>query len=117
MIRIRALNGPYANQIREIPSNQNPAALLRGFVQNGWGWEIDFSQANRDEVIAWGGADLIARAVRAVQNGRPAIFLGVTYTTMEDLQGFEDAIVGSGYEVKIMSDDHKGLVIITSNPE
>ncbi len=117
MIKVTALTGPYEGQTREVPSGQNPIALLGEFVRKGWSWEIDFSEAGRDETIAWGGADLIARAVRAVQNGRPAVFLGVEYTTMEELQAFEDAIMGSGYDVKVMSDDHNGLVVVTGNPE
>lgn len=117
MIKIKCLTGPYAGQIREAPENQNPLKVLVSMVELGWQWEIDFSLATRDETVAWGGADLMARAVRAVKEGRGAFFMGVEYSTMEDLQVFEDEIVSSGYYVQVASDDHNGLVIYTVNPE
>jgi hypothetical protein len=57
------------------------------------------------------------RAYRAVRNGRPVIFLGVEYTSVEELQAFEDAIVESGYCVRVASDDQNGLVVDIIQPE
>ncbi len=117
MIQVRCVGGPYDGVVRTPPADMRPAILLFDMVELGWAWEIDFSQATRDEAIAWGRADLAVRAYRAVRNGRPVIFLGVEYTSVGELQVFEDAIVNSGYSIKVASDDQNGLVVDIVQPE
>lgn len=117
MIQVRCIGGPYDGVVRTPPAEMRPISLLFDMVDKGWGWEIDFSHATSDEVIVWGGADLMARAYRAVRNGQPAVFLGVEYTSVEQLQAFEDAIVLSGYCIRVASDDKNGLVVEIVQPE
>lgn len=117
MILVKCIGGPYDGRVRTPPVEIRPAQLLFKMVDNGWSWEIDYSLADREETIAWGGADLMARAYRAVQNGRVATFLGVEYKTLEELQAFEDAIVDSGYYVKVTRDDDEGLEVQIIQPE
>ncbi|MEO8637849.1 MAG: hypothetical protein ABI430_03035 [Candidatus Taylorbacteria bacterium] len=117
MIRIKCLGGAYNGQVRTPPADMKPVLLLFEMVDQGFGWQIDFSGADREETIQWGGADLMARAYRAVKNGRVATFLGVEYKTVEELQAFEDAIVDSGYYVKVNRDDDEGLEVLIIQPE
>ena len=117
MISIKCIGGPHNGVVRTPPSNVKPFGLLRDMVDNGWGWEIDFSQASREETIAWGGGDLMARAYRAVKNRRIVNFLGTEYTSVGELQAFEDALVNSGYDVQVEHDDESGLQINIVQPE
>ena len=117
MISIKCIGGPYDGRVRTPPADFVPQHLLVEMVENGWGWEIDFSRASREETILWGGADLVARAYRAVKNGKSVVFLGVEYTRVEDLSELEDALVNSGYEVKVARDDEEGLTIDIVQPE
>ncbi len=117
MISIKCIGGPHDGVVRTPPSDMKPFRLLRDVVDNGWSWEIDFSQATREEAIAWGGGDLMARAYRAVKNGRTVNFLGTEYTSVEELQAFEDALVNSGYDVQVAHDDESGLQINIVQPE
>jgi hypothetical protein len=118
MVKITILTGSRAGQTCMPPQNAEPVAVLGDMVEQDWQWEIDFSQASRDETIAWGGADLICRAVRAVKKGLPVTFMGVEYTTLNSLQSFEDAMVESGYCVRVaFDDDRNGLEVHTVHPE
>lgn len=118
MVKVTALTGPYAGQTRALPQDMKPVTVLMSMVEHGWEWEIDFSQADRDEFIAWGVADMICRAIRAVRKGLPVTFMGVEYTTMESLQTLENDVVGCGYCVRIASDDDRnGLEIHIVHPE
>ena len=117
MIAIKFVGGPDDNKIRLPHNDVKPFRLLKQMVDFDWGWEIDLSRATREEVIAWGGADLMARAYRAVKNGRTASFLGIEYSSVEELQAFEDALVASGYEVKVARDDEAGLEVQIVQPE
>lgn len=117
MVKIKCLTGPHAGIVRTPSSNLEPAQVLGSMVNHGWHWEIDFSRASREEIIAWGGADLMARAIRAVQEGRGAFFMGEEYSSMDELQAFEDAIYYSGYMVHVASDDDDGLRVVTVQPE
>lgn len=117
MILIKSLGGPLDKEVRTPPVGIQPLALLSGFVDCGWGWEIDFSQASREEVIAWGGAELLARAYRAVKNGKVVNFLGTEYTSVNELQTLEDDLVGSGWDICIASDDENGVQIDIVQPE
>lgn len=117
MISIKCVGGPHDGAVQTPPAGMKPVHLLYSMVDHGWGWEIDFSRATREETIRWGGADLAARAFRAVQNGRPVSFLGVEYTTRESLQAFEDALVATSYEIKVVRDDETGLEVQIVQPE
>ena len=116
MVKIRYLTGPNAGYVCTPYREAEPFEVLLDLVRNNCQWEIDFSWARCDEAERWSGADLQARAVRAVSEGRPAIFMGVEYTTIESLNDFDDTIMNSGYGVEIASDDHNGLVVLTTDP-
>lgn len=117
MIKIKCIGGPFDGKVRVVPEGLKPLELLVEMSHNGWGWEIDYSKASQEEVIAWGGADLMQRAVRAVENGRTVTFLGTEYSKIEELQDFEDAIVYSGYMVRVAKDDDEGVVVDIIQPE
>lgn len=117
MIKITCVGGEY-NGVERIPSfGTNPHALLQSMMEGGFGWIIDFSRATKEEVILWGGADLVARAVRAIKAGRPVSFLGIEYTELGQLKDFENAIVDSGYCVRVEHDDERGVVVGIVQPE
>ncbi len=118
MVKVTALTGPHAGKVRVPPKDMKPLRLLVDMVNAGWQWEIDFSLADRNETIVWGGADMMCRAIRAVRKGLPVTFMGEEYTTMDSLQTLEDEIVTSGYCVRISSDDERnGLEILVTQPE
>jgi hypothetical protein len=117
MISIKCVGGPHDNVVRIPPADVKPASILFSMVDSGWGWEIDYSHAIRDETIAWGGADMLARAYRAVKTGRSVNFLGTEYSSIGELQTLEDALVGSGYDVQIARDDESGVEIAIIQPE
>ncbi|MEO8637839.1 MAG: hypothetical protein ABI430_02985 [Candidatus Taylorbacteria bacterium] len=117
MISVKCVGGPYNGVVWAVPREMNPSTLFHDLIEKESGWEIDLSQASREEAIAWGGADLIARAVRAVRKGLTANFMGTEYSTMEELQSFEDAMVNSGYCVRVAQDDERGMVVDIVQPE
>ncbi len=117
MILIKCIGGPNSGEVWEPSFQQPPIGHLFSLVNSGLGWEIDFSRASREETIAWGGADLMARAYRAVKNGRSVSFLGVEYTRENDLQAFEDALVDSRYDVQVARDNEEGLEVQIVQPE
>jgi hypothetical protein len=80
LVSIKALNGQYADQIRQVFLDQfpNPKSLLNGFVQRGWHWEIDYSNATSEEFKAFFPVDVRCRAEQAEKDGR-LIYVGGMY--------------------------------------
>ena len=117
MISVKCIGGEYNGRVRTPPEGMKPFKLLRDMVDNGWGWEIDYSRASHKETISWGGGDLMARAYRAVKHGRTVNFLGTEYASVEELQAFEDALVNSGYDVRVAHDDDSGVQVDIVQPE
>ncbi len=117
MISVKCVGGPHDGTLRTPPQEMKPFNLLSSMADSGWGWEIDYSHAVHEETIAWGGADMLARAYRAVKNGRTVNFLGTEYSSVGELQALEDALVGSGYDVQIARDDESGVQIDIVQPE
>jgi len=94
----------------------DPQSLLLEFVEKHIPWEIDYTQASSEEILLWMVADMTARIIRVLQDGRLVFFFGKQYvTTKENLltiaQQIEDDIVASGMMVTILSDDKDGLRI------
>ncbi|MBU2260179.1 hypothetical protein KKC44_06295, partial [Patescibacteria group bacterium] len=75
------------------------------------------NQATDEEVLAWFRAELAARIIRALEDGREVKFLNQVWHAQEgdDLQvmgqEIEDVILASGRMVIIDSDDEDGVVI------
>jgi len=117
MIKVTILSGSYAGRTRAMPDDVDPAALLQSFLQHGWDWRVDYSEATPEEEWAWGRQDLVARFLRALKRGLPVTFLGKEYRGIEKAQALEDAIAGSGRMVTIERDDEDGLVIVAKGWE
>ena len=117
MISIKCIGGPHDNVVRTPQAEIKPVSTLFSMVDLGWGWEIDWANATREEVIAWGRADMAARAYRAVKNGRIVNFLGTEYSSVDQLQSLEKALLESGYDVQIAQDDESGVEIAIIQPE
>lgn len=109
MIRMKCLTGPYAGKVRELGPEINPVDLLEAFLQHGWEWEIDYSQATGNEAVRWVRADLAMRAIRAMKKSLPVSFMGKVYTDPAQL---EDAIAYSGKGVSLGQDDETGMEIV-----
>lgn len=123
MITIAALSGPHAGKVREVPEGFDPMALLREFAGHDWKWQVEFSAATERETFLWARADVVARIMAALLHGRSVSFDGTTYRAerIEDLERVvgevEDAIVDSGYMVRVERDDDEGVVIGTGDTE
>lgn len=116
MIRMKITTGKYAGRERAFDLDfGDPTSLLSECVQSGIGWEISYDDATPEETLLWARADMIVRIVRALEENRPVLFLGMEYRAgnepLETAQEIEDAIVGSGLMVSILSDDKGGLRI------
>jgi hypothetical protein len=128
MVRLTLTSGPYAGRSREFKgevaeggSAVSAIELLGSLVEHGWGWEIDLSSATAEEVFTWTRADMVARILRAVIDGRPVWVLSRRFEPVGDLEKvvgeIEDAIVKSGDMVRVLSDDDQGVVISSNGYE
>jgi hypothetical protein len=117
-VRIRFLSGNRAGAEQEVPQSTDPLEAITFCVQQGWAWEVVWASArDAQETFLWARADLVGRILRALREGRPVYFNGVRYAvTGPDPIGIvagqvEDAIVNSGANVKVGTDDEDGVVI------
>jgi len=125
MITITALTGPYAGKVREVTEEMgiDPMALLREFAGHDWKWWVDFSRATEREAFLWGRADMVARIMAALAHGRSVTFAGAVYRVdnpdalLTVAGAVEDAVVESGYNVRVESDDAHGVMIGTGGTE
>ena len=113
MIKITALTGPFAGQIREASSDISPERLLQAFVRQGWDWQIDYSRATEQEKWTWARQDLTGRCFRALLKGLSVYFLGREFGGIKQAEVLEDAIVNSRRMVTIGRDDETGVEITT----
>ncbi|MFA6534115.1 MAG: hypothetical protein WCT37_03000 [Patescibacteria group bacterium] len=117
MIKITITSGPYAGRSRTAEGatmeDQSLEAIFHSLVQEGWHWEIDYSQATPEEAFLWSRQDLGCRCVLALKEGRPVYFQGEVLTDFsnEGVGRLEDAIVNSGKNVTVDRDDEAGLWI------
>ena len=122
MIKVTILTGPFTGKTRVVQPGIKPENLLGEFVQMGYAWEVDYSQATQAETIEWFKHDFTCRVARALHAGRPVKFLDKTYTMKnpEDMQEFkdlmgkiDDAVGDSGRIISIERDDETGVIIST----
>lgn len=118
MIRVTLLSGIFTGRTREFRLGDiEPNELFTAFIGHGNKWQVDYSAGTEEEVFLWFRAELVARIVRALQEGRPVSFLDRHWRVAEcdDLLAIadeiEDAIVTSGRLVTLDSDNESGLVI------
>ncbi|MBU2214221.1 hypothetical protein KJ996_06340 [Patescibacteria group bacterium] len=132
MIRIEITSGVWKGRVRyffgtrvvksffplqELGEEVDPYGLFAGFLKHGDKWAVDYNQATDEEVLAWFRAELAARIIRALEDGREVKFLNQVWHAQEgdDLQvmgqEIEDVILASGRMVIIDSDDEDGVVI------
>ncbi len=129
MITIKILTGPHAGKVRELHDNVhegveiNPLDLLWSLVLMKATWEIDYSQATKNEILDWARADITRRAMRALVKGLPVEFQGVKYSLSKtsDLVivagELEDVLVQSGMNIFIGKDDETGVLISCHSTE
>jgi hypothetical protein len=117
MIKLTAVTGPYAGQVREPDEEVDPFVLLCEFARHDWKWHVDHYDATEGEALRWGQADMVARILAALTHGRAVFFGGAEYrvTAPHELAGkvgeVEDAIAYSGLMVTVVRDDEHGVVI------
>lgn len=118
MVKITITSGEWAGRSRELTLSQvDPMELFQSFLQHGDGWQVDYSQATEEERFHFFRAELIARIMRALEEGRPIFFLEKKWQMKSDsspiaLAGeIEDAIANSSRMITLGKDDEKGLVI------
>lgn len=131
MIKISCLDGPWAGRVRhmvdgvsaETGTPVDPGELFTSFLQHGWRWEVDYSEATEEETFSWLRNEMAVRIIRALQEGREVKFLGRKWRVQKNesvqdvAQDVEDAIVVSGRLISISRDDESGLVISTHGYE
>lgn len=108
VIKIKALTGPYAGQVRVPNSDVSPVDLLMSFLQHGWEWSIDFSHAGELEALEWARRDIGARMLRAQIQNKPIRFLGKDYANAQEA---EDAITSSSRMIYVVRDNEEVLEI------
>ncbi|OIO38717.1 MAG: hypothetical protein AUJ71_02355 [Candidatus Omnitrophica bacterium CG1_02_49_16] len=118
MIKITLLTGRFAGQTRTMPTELSPADVFAAFVKHSDEWRVDYSVATEEEQSSWLLAEIVARIVRALQQGRVVKFLDREFRLEQgdDLlsigKTIEDIVVAqSGRTILVYSDDEKGLVI------
>ncbi len=112
------ITGRFAGQVREIPPTTDPMELFGFCARENWAWEVEWASAtSTQEKFVWGRADMVGRCLRALLHGRPVFLSGKRYAAKgTDAAGvvagqLEDAIVNSGTNVRVGSDDEDGVVI------
>ena len=118
MIRITLLSGQFAGRTREFTlGDVEPHELFTAFIGHGDHWQVDYTAGTEEEVFLWFRAELVARILRALKEGRPVSFLDRRWQVAagDNLTAIagevEDAIVASGRLVTLDSDNESGLVI------
>ena len=124
MITIKCLDGPYAGVERQIIGTPiDPMELLGQMVKKGWRWEIDYTQATKEEMFEWFKADVVSRIIRALLQNRFVQFMDQRWqlkpgqNILDLAQKIEDYIADSGFNITIVSDNANGLTIRTVGPE
>jgi hypothetical protein len=123
VVKIKLLNGPYKNRSREIPTGFNREGLLHQFLDEGWRWKFDYSQATNDELLDFAKLDLTFRIMRAARECRMIIVGTFMFRRKEDdnvwvfCQEVEDCIVESEHMVQIIEDSDDKLEISLGDPE
>lgn len=119
MIKMSALTGPHAGKTREVTEKIGPEVIWE-FLKKGWAWSIDYSSATDMESFAWFRIDLMARVVRALQNGLPVEFEGVRYATTTETawdivaQEIEDVVGNCDKLITLEWDDERGVKIVSA---
>ncbi|MFH0854579.1 MAG: hypothetical protein V1891_03750 [bacterium] len=131
MVKIKCLDGPYSGRViifegkRAVDDLESwilveeiaPSDLFASFIMLGWRWEVDYSDATKEEFLEWFRAEIGARILRTLQKGLSVKFLNKEFRLSEEenllkgAQEVEDAIVSSKKIIYIISDDENGLVI------
>ncbi len=118
MIGIGFLNGLYADKVCWILDQDfDQMKFFKLMVKQKWLWELDYSFATEKEIKVFFRAELIARIVRALENGISVKFLNQSYRLddNQDLdnvgQKIEDVIVSSRGKVFVESDNENGFII------
>jgi len=101
-----------------MPDELDPVDVFSAFVKHGDEWQVDYSAATEEEKFLWFRAEIVARIVRALQEGRTVKIFDQKLQLEQggDLlsmgKTIEDAIAAqSGRLITINSDDEKGVVI------
>jgi len=116
-IYVTLLSGPLAGRTREMPAEINPNRFFGSLIEHKYKWRVDYSRATEKETFLWFRAELAARIVRALLEGRPVKFLDREWQVekIDDLrriaQEVEDFISSSGRLITIQADDESGLII------
>jgi len=113
LIKVKLLSGPYAGRKRKMPawSEKEIKEFFATLIHHGWRWEVDYSQASEEEKFLWRRADLGARCIWALKEGRKVKFLGKEYAGLEEAGLLEDDIVSSGRLITLVSDNEWGVVL------
>lgn len=106
----------------DIPVDVDPVGLMVDLSRHQWRWEIDWSAATPDELFLWGRADLVGRVFAAALAGRSVRFMGERWDfagieagsseSAKMLGEIEDAIVDSGRNVGVLTDDWVNDLVI-----
>jgi len=127
MIKVKVLSGQYIGREREFGGINlpfDPLEVLGQMVHAKISWEINYSQATKEEAFLWFRADLVARIICALIQGRFVQFMDQRWQLKSGeklgydlIAKIEDYIVNSGFMVTIAGDDEKGLIVKTGGPE
>jgi hypothetical protein len=122
-ILVSILTGKYAGRTATMPDDVNPAELLGGLAKVDIKWKIDYEEADYNEMIEWGKADMVARIIAALTHGRIVRFQDTEWESVsinestKSVWEIEKAIVCAGMHVYVDVDDEKGVTITGYSPE
>lgn len=96
---------------------KKPIEVMYVMVELDMDWEIDFSEATDEELIAWTQADHIGRTVRAKKKGKTIILEGepVGYDELQDKM--VDFIARHQWFPDVLSDNAQSLILGIADKE
>jgi len=102
----------------------DPTEIFFGLVSHRNDWQVDYNRATSEELLVWFRAEIVARIMRALDEGRSVRFMSNEWSWQADgpnllnlAQEIEDTIVNSGFNICLESDDENGVVIGTQGLE
>ncbi len=119
MVRVTFQEGPHAAMTLEAGPLVTPQDILCGLSQYKYRWETDLTDATDAEKALWSSQDLSVRMVRALASGRSVRVDDKTYQG-QGVEGaftmaaaIEEDILESGQTAELVSDDERGVTIVT----
>jgi hypothetical protein len=120
-VKVQLLSGPFAGKQMYEPDGATPLELLESFIRHRWNWRLyRLQDADPAEIQEWLQADLLARVMWALLDGRGIRFAGHRWKSRpndkEDSRRVLEQVteqLAKASHFNVFSDDPDGDLVIS----